>query len=401
MINKILKIIKYLIYKVHFFVFKAPPGEFTKRLIKNLFFAFFGVGGATLITFGFNVLAVRYLGPAEFGKWNLIGSIAQFFIILPLWGLATACLRYLGVERKNKGLIIGTSFRVVVLLSLLFFPLYFILAPVLQNILKIDTPLYSFALLYGLIFVFFHLFQSFFQGLEKFKKLSFLWIASAFIFVGIVCFYLFYLDNFSFKVLFWGNAWRLGFIIFVGILIFRKFLLKFSRQAFNKVFRYGGFSMLSAFAGFFSLGTIDNLMINYYLGPSAVGLYAAYYIVFSIFIGRVLNTFSQVFLPMASHSKDVKLLFRRSLRFIKKIGILILGGNFCLIWFLFKLYGKAFSFDWRLASLMALSVTLYCFLMILGNIIVSTGIRGARIGTIFAFSSATLNVVYQQLSGLI
>ncbi|GAH49698.1 unnamed protein product, partial [marine sediment metagenome] len=141
------------------------------------------------------------------------------------------------------------------------------------------------------------------------------------------------------------------------------------------------------------LGTIDNLMINYYLGPSAVGLYAAYYIVFSIFIGRVLNTFSQVFLPMASHSKDVKLLFRRSLMFIKKIGILILGGNFCLIWFLFKLYGKAFSFDWRLASLMALSVTLYCFLMILGNIIVSTGIRGARIGTIFAFSSATLNVV--------
>jgi len=391
-LSNLQKTISFLICKTHLFLFKKTPGEFTRKFLKNLFFAFFGVGGATLITFGFNVLAIRYLGPTEFGKWNLIGSVADFFVILPLWGLTTACLRYLGAERNNQKEIIGSSLRIFLLLSLLFFPLYFILEPFLKNFLKIG-PLYNFGLLYGLILGFFYLFQSFFQGLGEFKKLSFFWIGSSFIFVGAVCFYLFYFHNFSFESLFWSNVWRLSLIIFAGILVFRKFLFRFNRQISKKLFHYGTYQMLSVYAGFFALGNLDNLMINYYLGPTAVGLYTAYYIAFSVFIGRILNTFSQVFFPMASAFGDVKELFKRSLILFKKTGLIILGGNFFLIWLLFKFYGKAFSFDWRLAFLMALSITLYCFLMILGNIIASTGIRGAKIGTIFAFSSAILNII--------
>lgn len=388
---------KWLIVKFHFLIFNSPPGEFSKRLIKNLFFAFFGIGGASLITFGFNILAIRFLGPTELGKWNLIGGIAEFFVILPLWGLTYGSLRYLGAEREKKEEIIGTAFRIFFLLTLLFFFIYLTLAPFLKTFLRIDSSLYNFALLYAFILVFFYLFQSFFQGLEEFKKLSFLLIGSAFIFSALVSFYLFIFHNFSFESLFWGNFWRLSIIIIAGFLIFRKSLLKFNYQTFKKIFSYSTFQMFSVFAGFFSLGHIDNLMINYFLGQKAVGLYSAYYLGFSIFVGRILNTFSQVFLPMASNLGEIKELFKRWKILAKKSGIIVLALIFFLIWLLFKFYGEQFIFDWRLAILMALNITLYGFLMILGNIIASIGIKGAKIGTIFAFSSAFLNVVLNYL----
>ena len=381
-----------VLYRIHLHVFKSQPGDTTKRFIENLFYAFFGVGGATLITFGFNVLAIRYLGPTEFGKWNLISSIAELFVILPLWGLSTASLRYLATEREKQEEIVGTSFRVVFLLTLLFFPLYLLLSPVLQNFLKINASLYSFAIIYAVALIFFYLFRSFLQGLERFRKLSFLQIASALVFVFSVSVYLFYFRKFSYDILFWSNVWQLLLIVFVGVFIFGKMLVKFNTQIFKEVFHYGTFQMLSVFAGFFSLGSIDNLMINYFLGPTAVGLYAAYYICFNIFIGKILNTFSQVFLPAASGVSNIKILFDRLLIFMKKMGALILAGNFLLIWLLFTFYGNKFTFDWQLAVLMALSITLYCFLTILGNIIATSGIPGARIGAIFAFSAAILNV---------
>ena len=394
---KIQEIIIFLIYKIHFSLFKKTLGQFTKKFLKNLFFAFLGIGGATLITFGFNILTIRYLGPAEFGKWNLIGSIAEFFVILPLWGLTTASLRYLGAERDKYKEIIGTSFRTVFLLSILFFPFYFILAPILRDFLKLDASIFNFAIPYAFILVFFYLFQSFFQGLEKFKQLSKLLIDSALIFVVVVLFYLFTLKNYSFETLLWGNIWRVSLIVFVSFLVFRKSLFKFSHQVFNKLFHYGSFSMLSVFAGFFSLGMIDNLMINYYLGLEAVGLYAVYYIAFSVFVGKILNTFSQVFLPAVSGHKDIITLFNQLLILMKKTGVLVLGGMFVLTWLLFQFYGSAFVFDWRLALLMAISVTLYTFLMILGNIIASAGIRGARFGVIFSISSAVINVTLNAL----
>lgn len=392
MVNKTQELIKYLICKIHFLIFKREPGEFTKKLLKNLFFVFFGVGGATLITFSINILAIRFLGVTEFGKWNLIGSMAEFFVILPLWGLTYSCLRYLGTEKEKKDEIIGSAFRIVFLFCLVFFPIYFILSPFLNSFLKLGN-LYNFAFLYGLALVFFYLFQSFFQGLGKFKKLSFLWLISAFVFVIVVCFYLFYSRNFSFESLFYGNIWRLFLIILIGFLFFRKILFKFDYQIFKKLFHYGTFSMLSVFAGFFSLGSMDNLMLNYFLGPAAVGLYSVYYIVFSVFVGKILNSFSQVFLPMAAECGNIKEMFQRVIILFKKLGFFFVAGNFLLSWLLFKFYGNAFVFDWQIALLMAISITLYCFLIILGNIIISTGIYGAKIGVFFAFTSAIINVI--------
>ncbi len=364
-------------------IFGHTPGEFSKKFFKNLLYAFFGIGSATFITFGFNILVIRYIGPVEYGKFNLIVSAGEFLAIPVLWGFSTSALRYLGAEREKKDAIIGSAFRSVIFLGFVFSVLFFFFRPFIAPYFKISSDLYNLAIVYSLVTAFFYLFQSFFQGLEKFKNLSYFWLASAFVFVLAVIYYLFVLRNFSFESLFWGNMLRLFFVIAIGIVFFRSALFKFDRKVFKEVFNYGTFSMLSVFAGFFSLGNLDNLMINYYLGAAAVGLYSAYYMSFNIFTGKVLNTVSQVFLPMASGHNDIKALYDKVITFGEKAGLVIFAGNFFLIWILFKFYGKAFAFDWRVAVLMALSITLYFFLMILGNINASMGIRAVKLGFIY------------------
>lgn len=383
--------IKVLVNKIFYFIFKREPGPVSQRLIKNFFFASSGVGIAYVITFTINTIAIRFLGPLEFGKWTLIESIAGFLSVLPLWGMNQACLRYLGAEKEKKAYIIGSSFLVVVFFFFLAFTLYLPLSSWLIKFLKIDAGLKTYILLYSAIFAFFCLFQAFYQGLEKFRSISLLWIFSALLSASVISAFL-YLQNLSFKSLWLGNLLRMTVVILAGLWLFRKFLFKFERATFKSLFQYGTFCMLSSFAGLLSLGDLSKLIINYFLGPATVGLYSAYYATFSIITVKIINVFSQVFIPIASGYKDLNKLYKMVIIFMKKTLVLFLAGNTFIIWTLFQFYGKNYIFDWRLAFMMSLNITLYIFLMILGNLIASIGPQGAKIGSLFAFSAAAVNV---------
>lgn len=377
--QKISDLVKTWVSKLHYFIFGTEPGEITWCFLKNLSFAMVGTWGATFITFGFNIWVVRQIGPGEFGKWNLIGSVAEFLVVFPTWGLTVAALRYLGAERARHQAVMGTIFRMVLLLAALFFPAYFFLQPYLAPVFHVEVSLYGFALTYALASLFFYVFQSFFQGMKMFRELSLLWIGSAFLFAGTVWAYLSLGHEASFLPLFWGNLWRLLLIVAAGLAVFRKALAFFDRALFREIFAYATYNLVGALAGFFTLAHIDNLLINYFLGPVVVGLYAAYYAGFSIFTSKILTTYSQVFLPIASGYPDLAALFRRVIRGMKRAGAGIFGANLLLIWLLFRFYGEKFAFSWSLAALMALSITLYTFLLLVGYIIASTGTRGAKL----------------------
>lgn len=382
---------------LHFLVFNKPPGIFTQRLLSNLSFSFFGVAAATVITFGVNTLAIRHIGPIEYGKWTLIAGIAELFVILPLCGFPSSAPRYLGARRHQAHHIVGTSLTTVFLLSVLFFSAYLLLESLLRPVLNVPAPLYNFAVLYGAVLVFSQLFQSFLQGLERFKELAFLRIASALVFALVIVRYLFSADNSSFHLLLWGNLAMLAVLPLVGLLLFRRDVARHDSRLLHELVHYGSLDLMTSFVGFFSLGSIDGLMINYFLGEAAVGLYAAYYMGFTIFTGRIIQTFSQTLLPMASSLSSKRELTRQALTMARKLSPLALVGNFTLIWLLFQVYGDAFPFDWKLAALMAASTTLYGILRIFGTIIASTGIPGARIGLAFSLSSGVLNVGFNLL----
>ncbi len=384
-------------HQLYHYLFGSEPSEFVQRLIKNFSLSFVSVSSATVITFGIHIWVVRLIGPAEFGKLNIISSVAEFLLILPLFGLTSSASRYLSAKPESRQQIIGTIFLSVLAFFLIFTLAYPLVFPQIAHLFHFSGIPANLILLYTGCSVFFYLFQSFFQGQQQFKKYAILTIASAAVFVVATILFVQLSGAKTFLPLFYGNVFRMLLVIFVGVLLMGRSLLNFSKGWFKELAHYGSLHMLSAYAGFFSLGALDNLMINYYLGPEHVGLYAAYYAAFGVFVGRILSTFSQIFLPMASEASDVTKLSWGLSVFFKRLGLLIWIFVFGLIWLLFQFYGKAYVFDWRLAVMLSFNITLYSALMVLGNIVTSTGIRGARFGTALAFISALINVTFNAL----
>ncbi len=383
--------------KLYNLVFGYDPSEFSSELFRNFVLAAGSTGIATILTFGINILGARYMGPSEFGKWNLIGSWAEFMVIIPLFGFTAAVPRYLGASKDEgqKQRFIGSAFQITMILSLVCFPIFWLIQKQWRVIP--DSSLAGATFIYAIILAFFYLVQSFFQGMKQFKRLSILWVVSALGFVATVLIYIFVLHNHSYKSLYLGNVIRLAFMVVSGMVLFGSILWHFSKGESKQLLHFGSYSMLSVVAGFFSLGSIDNIMLNHFLGPSSVGLYSAYMVAFSIFIGKIVSAFSQVFLPMASGSSNPKDLLSGVLNKVKILFFPLVFGLFILIWLVFGFYGKGFVFDPKLAFMIGISNALYGILVIIGNIVITIGIKGARIGVLFAITSASINVIFNYI----
>lgn len=366
------------------------------KLLKNFSYSMTGLGASTLITFAFTMYAIRYIGPSEFGRYNVLISLSQAFIIPSLFGIHLASLRYLGAWQNKHKEIIGTAFMTVCISSFIFFPIINAFYPAFLRIVGgLDVPLFRLAMLFALVESFFFLFQSFFQGTGQFKRFSWLWVSSALCFVVPLCLFILIFHNHSFVVLFISSIIRLLVVIAAGLWFFRNALFSFQKDVFRELIHYGSFEALSLVAGFFGLSMIDNLMIQHYLGSQAVGLYSAYLVAYSFLIGKVVSTFIQVFLPMASASGDISMLFHRSLLLIRNYALPVMVGVFGLISVLFVIFGKNYAYDFRLGFLMAISVTSFACFMLFSSMLQSTGTKGARwmtlVAVVYAISNVSLN----------
>ncbi|MAZ67397.1 hypothetical protein CL652_01350 [bacterium] len=382
---------------LHSKITDTPPGAVAKRFWKNIVPAFVGEGSVALISLGVYVLAIRFLGPEEFGRWSLVASMGELLAIVPLWGLAAAALVYLGKDESGRGVIIGTAVRTTIILSFIFFPIYVLVEPILSPLIRLESTLYTAAVIYALFILWNHLSQAFFKGVDKFKILSVFLISSAVIFAGVTFFFLLVLDTVTFESLFWGNIARTTVLILAGAFVFRRSLFRFSNTAFKTLTSYGTLSMASVLLGFFSLSSIDNLMINHYLGTESVGIYAAYFMVFGLLVGKVLGTASQVFLPLVSGITDIRTLFAKSLSLLAPSSVVLLVGSFLLTWIAFIFYGERFDFNPGMAALVAAAATIYFLKSPFESILASRGVPGIKFGPPVAGMLAFLNVMFNIL----
>src|SRR5437660_481355 len=101
----------------HFYrhIFREEMSEAVKLFFKNISYITLGTIISALLSFIFNILAGRILGPVEYGKFALVSSIALFLYIPMLPGLNTALVKY--VSEKNdfhkQSKIISTAYMVL------------------------------------------------------------------------------------------------------------------------------------------------------------------------------------------------------------------------------------------------------------------------------------------------
>lgn len=391
------RILQTVTEKLYVLIFRRPPGDISKLFAKNLLYSYAGALGSSLVTFAFSIWAVRTLGPIEYGKANLVVNVAQFLMLPLLFGLTNSASRYLARETDSRKEITSAIFANFALLAAVLLPIFWLIRNPLTAWVRLEQPLYVWAIAYAFIVGFSYIVQACLRGLGEFKKYALLNIAASVIFALSLTYVFAVRGDFSYAGFTASSLLR--WLVFTGIAvsILSPLFQKPSLHWMKETMRFGAYHAFLYASALFFIGMIDNVMLNYYRGTAAVGLYSAYFLVFTVFSGKILHPFIEVLYPTVSALDDARALFRKTMLAAKKLLPLLFAAVMILIAVLFRFYGKAYPFSWGLAGLMSFNVVIYTLIGLLTAIIGSRGIAGARIVLAAYSAAAVVNVFLNAL----
>jgi O-antigen/teichoic acid export membrane protein len=370
-----------------------------KIFLRNLGYVAFGFGIAKILTVIFNILAGRFLGPAGYGKFTLVTSVAMFLSLPMFCGITTAMVKYTAEEDnfERRSSIITTAYLMVFVFAAVSTAFYLIFQAQFLRFFAIPKSIFHLALFFTLIYMVSTIAMSTLQGLQKIKKRSILEVIFGVSLLGV--FILFVLTK-SFRS-FGGAVFALSIAYassaVAGVISIRRyFSASFDSYWAKRLIRYGFYSLLAA-VSFTFLAHVDKVMINKYLVADKLGLYRAYYASSLGMVSSVVIMFTTVFFPAASRSRSKWKIFERINRFIPYlIGLglpVLIAGEFIAL----KLYGRDYPIDPLLLILFGLGAIVIFLYGAYDWLMASVGRRGIRVCMIAITFSALLNIVLNRI----
>lgn len=376
-------------------VFREKISDEAKTFLKNLSYVAAGTLIATILSFAFNILAGRMLGPTEYGEFTLVQSIAMFLYIPMLLGFSTAMVKYSSekedFERQSK--IISTTYILVSIFTIASVTIYLIFSSQLSNIFSISPKLFYLSLIFAALFVFYTLTTSTLKGLFKMKTLAiFQPIYAA---ILLLAFLFFILNNvLSFKSMVYSTFLAYGITSAILLVFFlRKYFgLKFDRSWANTLAKYSVFAIIGSLS-FVFYTNIDKILINRYMTIADVGIYRAYCLASINVAGLFWGMFNIVFFPTASKYKNKKTIFNRINKLVPYL--IGLGIPFILLceFVILKFYGGRYPINFLLMLIFAATSILVVWDGLLAWTFDSEGLRGIKLSILGSLTVATLNVL--------
>lgn len=392
MINTAKRKIMSIAEVLHLRIFGHEMGEEMKKFVKNLGWMSIGAISSGIFIFITNLTAGRLLGPEEYGKYSLIISMGQLFIIPMLFGIGTASIQYLANNRDEKDKIISTANISVFILIILATITLFLFREYLKNIFKVNNIIFLFAMAYSASLALKYLSEAILKGMHKFKFLSGLGVINAFFiflaFFGIIIF----TTNRTFVG--YGMATISGMLLCFFIVFFknRVELSNFDFNVFKKIMNYGAFASLGAVSGF-TLNNIDRIALNNYLGFSSVGLFAAYLSASSFFSGQILQIFVDVFFPSVSSAENKKIVYEKIKKIIYISFLPLFLLNMLATGIIIKLYGEKYELNYAYIVLFSLLGVLTLCQSVLWWFIASFGNKGIRFTSTSGITIGIFNIL--------
>lgn len=290
--------------RIHFRIFGHTMSDEMRKFLGHLSWSFFGGIVAAGIMFVVNILAGRWLGPEEYGKYNFVLAVASFFGILMTLGLDTAAPRFIAIaiKEEERKAMIGFIFRRMAFTSVavsLFLVVGILFTPFLSS--------NRLTFLSAITLSFFLSARSLFDGILRGERL-FRWqaklhfIESITIFAGLIFLYFFSDGHFLAYIL----AMVFGYVIFSSFVLFRFGSLVSKNLSLKKkktVVRYGRYAFVGAFASFLLTGS-DKLLVGSFLNGEMLGLYSAYFTVSVAPVLLLQSIVVNVFFPSVSRAVD-------------------------------------------------------------------------------------------------
>ncbi|MDP2218376.1 MAG: oligosaccharide flippase family protein [Methanolobus sp.] len=387
-------------------IFNTKTSSEVDTFIDNLSYLFTGTMLATALSFAFNIYAGRVLGPIEYGKFTLVQSIAMFLQVQMLLGFSTAMVKYnsedINSVRQKK--IISTTYLIVLGFTCLTSTSYFLLAPIISELLQISIELFYLAILFAVLFVFYHLTSTTLQGLHQMKMYSKLKPIYSIILLSCFLVLLHVYNIISFESMFISTCIA---NLLIGLFIFKKIhkYIGFKLDLpWTKTLSKYSILMIFADLSFVLQGNIDRIFINKYLFIDDVGLYTAYYYASINVINILLGIFITAFFPTICKFKQKEDIFKKVNRLL--IYIILVGLPLTLASqnIILRFYGDQYVIDYFLMILFAIAAVLTALYRLYIWTFNSTGIQGASLNLIgngvIAISNVLLNVLLIPLIGL-
>lgn len=350
---------------VHLRIFGHEMGEEMRKFLGNLSWSFFGGIIAAGIMFSVNIIAGRWLGPEEYGRYNLTLATASFFIIFLLFGLDVSATRFMSLAENDteKIKIAKFIFKRVIFSSLAVFSFIFFLST-----FDLAATFLDFNILFvSLIFAFFlslrSIADSYLRGFNFFHFQSKTRLIESFVVLSLVIAFSFFSDNHALYL--YLSAVIFGYFIF-SLIVLRRLkilLLVFdsrNEKKFKHILKYGSYATIGTVASFFLVGS-DKLLVGHSLGEENLGLYSAYFNISILPVTLLQAIAVNVFFPAASASKNKKNILQKMNKIFLFLFFPVLLVLFLIIFLAIKLFGEQYSSDVMLSVLFSIYATLYFF----------------------------------------
>lgn len=363
---------------IHHLFFGKKMGEVAVKFLKGLSYSMMGGVAAGAILFGVNILAGRWLGPEEYGKYGLVHSFAFFCLIPMLLGVDGASVYYIARafgDREKKAYISSTSWMIFSFALVVAF-VGFLLTDFFCYLLKITPGLFQLALVFSVVYAWRGLSWSYLQGLRhfRFQAISTTLEASlvAFFFLVFTLGFGWYgVESFLWAMI--GGFSSFGLMVF----LFLGHYLGFSLKHWKRLLVYG----LSGIPGFLAIVVFENadkFIIHRYLDGKTLGIYTAYSMASFAIVSHLNYFFINVMFPYASSSNEKKMLRRRlnwTAKWFFLPGVLCFSLMTATIMYLF---GKEYPLTPTLILCFGLVTALKCYYQILCVLIASKGTKGVQ-----------------------
>ena len=379
-------------------VFHEKMSNEAMTFFSNLSYVGLGTFIATIFSFAFNVLSGRLLGPAEYGEFSLVQSIAMFLYIPMLMGSHTSMVKYNSEKKEfhRQQKIISTTYILVFAQLFGTILLYLLFEPEILRIFSISSNLLSLSIIFAILFVFYTLSTETLRSLHEMKKISILMPVFSIILLFSFL-YFFHINLRSSRSMIFSMYITYGITsVIILPFIWRYLKFDFDRKWIAKITKYSYYAIMGGLS-FVLYSNVDIILINKYMQIEYVGIYRAYNYSFTMVIAMFIGIFTTVFFPYASMCENKKILLNKVNKSI--FFLIIVGLPIAIICGLtiFNIYGDEYVFDPKLVLLFGLNGICISIDALYGDLMNSIGIRGIKIVSFASIVMALVNILLNLL----
>jgi len=359
-------------------IFKERMGGDAVDLLRGTSYVATGVIFGSLLTFIFNILGARILGPTNFGNFGLISSIGSI-LALSMGLIVYPMIKYASDARDESEQIriVSTSYVQTTLIGIASVAILLVISGPFSQLFGISAEQYLFAIAYAATISFFGLTINSLRIFFKMKAYGLLNTIQSTIVLSV------FLVLISNNMRSWESAAYSLYISYVAIglvtIVYLRRYLTLQLDGFwsRRILTYVRFLLPGAIAG--ACMGVDRVLINVFRSTAEVGIYNAYYLASVTVAITLFLVVNANFFPYASRTDDRGAIFIKITKAAPYIAVSLVLVFCLVVRIAFLLYGYQYTFSWQIAFLFALAATSFFFNQWYGWLMLAEGTRGAKV----------------------